>query len=61
MRITNKGRFCHGVFNCSLGAIVAITMIIGKSHDITLSVIAMILCFLTGIGTIIDNVEKKEE
>lgn len=57
MKITNKGRFCHGVFNCVLSILVAFTIITGKSSNITLSVIALITCSLTGIFTIIDNIE----
>ena len=57
MRIKNKPKFCLGIINCVLGLLCVVTMIAGKSSGIT--GIAMVTCLLSGIGLIIDNLERR--
>ena len=56
MKITNKLKFCLGIFNCVLGLLCVVTLIAGKGRDIT--GVAMVTCLFSGFGLIIDNLER---
>lgn len=57
MKIKNKPRFYLGITNCILGIICAVTLLLGRGREIT--GIAMVVCLLTGIGSIIDSMEER--
>lgn len=57
MKIKDKPRFYLGVTNCILGTTCAVTLLLGRGREIT--GMAMDVCLLTGIGSIIESVEKR--
>lgn len=57
MKIKDKPRFYLGITNCILGIICAVTLLLGRGREIT--GIAMVVCLLTGIGSIIDSMEER--
>lgn len=59
IKIKDKPRFCLGIINCILGILCVITLIVGRSSSREITSIAMVVCLLTGMGSIIDSVEKR--
>lgn len=57
MKIKDKPRFYLGITNCILGTACAVTLLLGRGREIT--GIAMVMCLLTGIGSIIDSMEER--
>lgn len=57
MKIKDKPRFYLGITNCILGTACAVTLLLGRGREIT--GIAMVVCLLTGIGSIIDSMEER--